>query len=226
MPHKIKKEDKPGIYKILNTINGKVYIGQSWHLNYRWYSHKSHEHNIHLARAFNQYGIENFSYIIIEEFEPNESARSLMNERERFYIAQYKATNPMYGYNINEGGWDSKPSPETLEKLRSIRGPLHWAYGREVGEEERRRMSERMMGDKNPMFGRSPSKEMNERYSRERRGSNNPAARPVKCIETGKIYETIKQAADDTGIGRDPISYVCHKKKGHSHAGGLHWEFV
>jgi group I intron endonuclease len=226
MPHKVKSEDKPGIYKILNKINGKVYIGQTWHLNYRWIQHKSAEHNIHLSRAFEQYGIENFEYSILEEFPPAEGTRDLLYDREIYYIAQYHATNPKYGYNIMEGGRGRPLAPETIAKLKAIRGPLHHGWKRVVGDEERRQMSERMKGPKNPMYGRSPAKEMNERYSRERQGSNNPAARKVKCIETGKVYDTIKQAADDTGIGRDPISYVCHKRKGHSQAGGFHWEFA
>ena len=145
-------------------------------------------------------------------------------EQKDFYIKQYNALDRSFGYNIRPGGNESKMAPETIEKLKAIRGPLHHGWHRIVSDEERRQMSERIRGEKNPMYGRSPSKEINERYSRERRGVMNPAARAVRCIDTGEVFETIKAAADSKGIGRDPIAYVCHNKR--KHAGGLRWEFA
>jgi group I intron endonuclease len=56
---------KCGIYKILNLINNKIYIGQSVDICYRWKQHKKSNsknkyHNIYLDRAIHKYGIENF----------------------------------------------------------------------------------------------------------------------------------------------------------------------
>ena len=60
-----------GIYKITNLVNGKVYIGQSVDIYERWAEHKynmsyTKYQNILLYKAFHKYGIENFSFDIID----------------------------------------------------------------------------------------------------------------------------------------------------------------
>lgn len=71
-----------GIYKITNTINQKSYIGQSNCIERRFTQHKSPYEQARFAdkplyKAFKKYGIENFSFKIIEEC-PIEK----LNERE------------------------------------------------------------------------------------------------------------------------------------------------
>lgn len=48
--------------------------------------------------------------------------------------------------------------------------------------------------------------------------------KPVRCIETGKIYESIASASKQTCINRGSILNVCNNKQ--KIAGGYHWEFV
>ena len=105
-----KEQFDSGIYKITNTINGKVYIGQSIHLRQRIRFHRTIncEHNKHLKRAFEKYGIENFTFEIIKETYD-------LNFWERFFIYWYKADNPRYGYNILKGG---ESCPSKNEKTR------------------------------------------------------------------------------------------------------------
>ena len=71
------------IYKIENTINGKIYIGKTdyFDVTKRWKEHKramNREDCKHrpLYRAFNKYGIENFKFSVIEETN-NTSERSI-----------------------------------------------------------------------------------------------------------------------------------------------------
>ena len=62
-----------GIYKILNNINGKIYIGSTKNFNKRWVTHKyllrlnKHE-NKHLQYAWNKYGEVHFEFIKVESF--------------------------------------------------------------------------------------------------------------------------------------------------------------
>ena len=91
-----------GIYKITNLLNGKCYVGQSIDIEKRWAEHKSiYNHprcsNYHIYRAFRKYGIENFSFSVIEECE-----QSLLNEREKFWIQHYNSFE--CGYNMTVGG--------------------------------------------------------------------------------------------------------------------------
>lgn len=93
------KQKHCGIYKIINKVNGKFYIGSSDRLEKRKYEHwkllKSGKHfNSHLQNAWNLYGENNFEFIIVEECEP-----SVQFEREQFYL---DTLNPFgdNGYNI------------------------------------------------------------------------------------------------------------------------------
>ena len=93
-----------GIYKITNLINNKQYIGQSINIENRWVKEKyrafekdSSEYNRTLSKAFRDFGIENFSFEIIEE-----CPKELLNEKEKYYIEKYDTY--FNGYNETTGG--------------------------------------------------------------------------------------------------------------------------
>ena len=93
-----------GIYKITNQINGKCYIGQSTNIHKRWNNHRSayqnqnaHEYNYYLYRAMRKYGIENFTFEVIEECKQSE-----LNKRETYWIDYYDSYKN--GYNLTNGG--------------------------------------------------------------------------------------------------------------------------
>ena len=49
-------------------------------------------------------------------------------------------------------------------------------------------------------------------------------SKPVRCVETGVVYSSIREAARATGLGHQNISAACHGKTKTS--GGFHWELV
>ena len=111
-----------GIYKITNTIDGKCYIGQSVQVQVRWSQHK-HEtnkgggNNPYLYRALRKYGIDKFSFIVLEE-----CGIEHLNELEKKYIDLYDSLYPN-GYNLIDQGRDRKKlSPAT--KLRISKAKL------------------------------------------------------------------------------------------------------
>lgn len=122
-----------GIYKIENKINGKIYIGQSVDVFRRLKKHLwdiNKDNNTYLARALNRYGIENFTYEIIEICSPEE-----LDEKEINYIKQYHSyvNDPDGGgYNLNTGGGSNRgwsPTKETREKFAEMNkgGKSHFA---------------------------------------------------------------------------------------------------
>ena len=97
----------PYIYKITNSINGKIYIGKTLQsIEERWKEHcrdctKSRVEKRPLYEAMNKYGKENFSIELVEECE-----ESVLNEREVFWIEYYGSFKN--GYNATIGG-DGRP---------------------------------------------------------------------------------------------------------------------
>lgn len=91
------------IYIIRNTINNKVYIGQTIHsVKLRFSKHltaarKGSDYVI--GKAIRKYGEENFYVETLEE-----CLRKELNEREIYYISLYNSTNPKFGYNMSKGG--------------------------------------------------------------------------------------------------------------------------
>lgn len=103
------------IYKITNKINKKVYIGQTINFKKRMNQHKCFykKKNVMLIdMAIRKYGVENFTFEIIETTKKQEIA----DELERYYIKKYdcKIKNNK-GYNLLDGGrkqqgsWNRKP---------------------------------------------------------------------------------------------------------------------
>ena len=90
------------IYKIENTINGKIYIGKTEKTTAlsRWKEHLRARHRESckgraLYKALNKYGIENFTFTVLEETDNCE-------EREKYYISLFDTYKN--GYNETLGG--------------------------------------------------------------------------------------------------------------------------
>lgn len=94
-----------GIYIIRNLVNNKIYIGQSIDIERRWQEHKrmykkeSERKHSYLYNAIYKYGIDSFSFDVLEECD-----EAILNEREIYYIDKFNATDHDIGYNITAGG--------------------------------------------------------------------------------------------------------------------------
>lgn len=90
------------IYKIINDINNKVYIGQTTlKIKDRFYQHinsaQNNKINTHLYSAMRKYGTEHFQIQLIEEVDDN-----LLSKREQYWIKYYNSYKA--GYNSTIGG--------------------------------------------------------------------------------------------------------------------------
>ena len=109
------------IYKIQNKKNNKVYIGKHCGQgDERWKTHLKNALDKtrpeHLYRAMNLYGIDNFTYEVLEKH-PISVGDEFLSEREKFYIKKYQSRSDENGYNMTEGGeGHSNPSPEARRK--------------------------------------------------------------------------------------------------------------
>lgn len=94
-----------GIYKITNQITHKSYIGKTNNYDRRIADHKRlafqldhKESDKALYRAMRKYGLENFTFELIEELKDY----SISGEREKFFIKLYNTYEN--GYNETPGG--------------------------------------------------------------------------------------------------------------------------
>jgi len=116
---------KTGVYKIINILNNECYIGSAQISFYRRKNQhfhllrKSCHHSIHLQRAWNKYGEQNFKFEILEECIPEKCI-----EREQFYFNILKPD-----YNILPNA-DSRAgttlSPATKKKAIKALNDNRW----------------------------------------------------------------------------------------------------
>ena len=91
------------IYKITNTLNNKVYIGQTIRtLKERWDQHVNdafkHDSKYALYEDMRVFGIENFT---LEQIDTATNIKEL-DKKEIYWIKQYDSVNQ--GYNLTDGG--------------------------------------------------------------------------------------------------------------------------
>ena len=125
------------LYKIVNTLNNKVYIGQTDNPRRRWLNHQNRVKNktskqyIHLSII--KHGIDNFTFEVIAGCLTQDDA----NETEKILVSQYKSMDRNYGYNLSPGG------------------DVSWNKGKTLPESWRKKISESHKGRKMPATTRA-----------------------------------------------------------------------
>lgn len=194
---------KCGIYQIRNLVNNKVYIGSSKNLKNR----KCHDHlntlkrnkhqNNHLQNAFNKHGKNNFVFEVIEFCEEKD-----LKDNEQYWLDRIKPYNRNIGYNIATNTYNHEFSAETKQKMSKNHADFK--------------------GKNNPMYGKCG--ELAPFYGKV--GKLHHASKEVLCIETGIVYESVRQAERITGVYNTNISACCLGKYRHKTAGGYHWKYI
>ena len=117
---------KSGIYKITNTANGKIYIGQSVDVQRRINDHqrtfaKGTHHSVHILRAYQKYGADAFKYEVIEYCSIPD-----LDSREIYWIKYYDSANPSKGYNMSFGGQSKhKYNADYCNRRRGEGNPMY-----------------------------------------------------------------------------------------------------
>lgn len=104
------------IYIIRNTVNDKVYVGQTHvSIKLRFQNHLSaarHGKDYVIGKAIRKYGEDKFYVELLEECLVEE-----LNEREQYWISFFKATDNRFGYNMSVGGNVVRTTKELDENL-------------------------------------------------------------------------------------------------------------
>jgi group I intron endonuclease len=230
------------IYKITNTVNGKIYIGQTkMLLSRRWAQHKCTKRTSPLYSSMKSHGVKNF---IIEELCRAANTEEL-NKLEIEYIKKYDCVYPK-GYNLSIGGY-------------SNHGCVPWNKGRVNTEGENEKLSKahtgNNMGINHYMYGKSHLEETKEKISKSKKGqrsspdtefkpgapsafkgrrhtpeslalvSKNGNRKEIQCIETGEIFPSMKVASEKLGIAKSYLFRLCYSGKKNIKL-GLSFKFI
>lgn len=135
--------DKCYVYKIINKINDKVYIGSTVSIKNRFRGHRSQlkrnkHHSIYLQNEWNKYGKENFIFEVICCCPRNET-----KNYEQWFLNIHQSYDRDFGYNVNKsvakaGGFFVQD--DTRKKLsishmgkrsgnKGVRGNIPWNKG-------------------------------------------------------------------------------------------------
>lgn len=101
-PKILGKQNVCGVYKITNLQTEECYIGQAHDVRLRWNDHVKAAIGIDtpagnkLYSAMQEYGIENFSFELLEECPPQD-----LDKKEKYFISLYNSNS--LGYNGNKG---------------------------------------------------------------------------------------------------------------------------
>lgn len=117
-------------------------------------------------------------------------------ELERQLIAEYQTQDKEKGYNITDGGENFTHS-EISKQL----------------------MSQRRKGKGQHVFSEEHKRRIKEHHA----GGNEK--KKVRCLDTGKVYDSINDASRDTGINKKGISGCCRHVPNYNTAGGMRWAF-
>ena len=138
------------IYK-LTSPSGKVYIGRTDNFDRRMIEHKSVSKKIlnrSLYKAIRKYGWESFQKEIIAECNGEDNAQII----EEGLIKKYNSVKD--GYNDTYAG-----------NSRNI-----WKDNPELLEKQRKTLSEKFSGKKNPMYGKTHSKKTRKKLQEKAKG--------------------------------------------------------
>lgn len=212
----------------------------------RWQNGRGYKSS-YFYNAIQKYGWDNIKHEILYAGLTKEEAEQ--NEIE--LIAKYKSDNREYGYNIDHGGsCIGKMSKETKDKISKANMGNQYSLGHRHTEESKRKISEASKNAYHPKGIKMPehvkeilaeshkTEEFRRKLSEANTGKTHSEETKVKlseshkglgskkviCIETGIIYNSIKEASEENNIkGKGHIGACCRGDR--KTAGGLHWEY-
>lgn len=129
----------------------------------------------------------------------------------------------------NPGAWLGKKRGSHSEEWKAKISANH---RRHQTEETRQRISEAKKGRSNGLEGTKRTEETKAKMSAARKKAwdngaydrPSPRAKPVRCIELDKVFESAASAATEIGCSQSKISLCCNGKRKTHHK--YHWEYV
>lgn len=94
--YRVVSEVIPGVYAIVNKVNGHMYVGSSFDVYGRWSKHqqdlvKNTHHSDYFQKAWNKYHKDNFDFIVLERVD-GDIKKDLQQNKDGLIIIWSKAS--------------------------------------------------------------------------------------------------------------------------------------
>ena len=215
------------IYKIENTVNGKLYIGKAVSPKIRWSRHinalanRNHV-NKHLQAAWEKYGAESFRFSVIEVCD-----LECCNDIEKKWIADTGSL--VSGYNKTAGGDGVVGVPMPPQTRAAIRAAN---IGRTLNQRQKDALAKSNRQPKSDMAKKNMSDSAIKRFQRDGVelnrlvgrsvyeankdafiSANEARRKPVRCTTDSLLFSGIGEAAKHYRIDKSNISRVASGKQ-------------
>lgn len=201
------------IYKIINTTNGKFYVGSTTNTRERFRVHrkrlrKNRHHCPHLQAAWNKYGEQAFVFTVIETIPDGRS----LQEAEDKWLIEHVGKEHCYNAGLRSGApWrgvakEAHPNfgrPKTDEERQAISITLkefyaqditnHPRFGKQHSEETKERIRQKRLADPTRYWlGKQRSEETKAKVGASQKGKPEPPGRVVSEEGRAKIRANIE----------------------------------
>ncbi len=184
------------IYKIINLVNDKFYVGSTNNKKVRFRSHRkllkqNRHHCKHLQAAWNKYGEEKFKFVVVEEV----GVDRVLSEVEDLYLKEHVGQDYCYnsGYS-SKAPWRNAPKEKTPN------------FGKVVSDGQKQKISETLKSFyaedyfNHPRVGKSHSEETKAKISASK------LANPSKYWLGKERSEETKQKISEAQSGQPKAS--------------------
>lgn len=201
------------IYKIINTVNGKFYVGSTTNTKERFRVHrnrlrKNRHHSKHLQAAWNKYGEQVFVFHVIQTVPDGESLQVAEDAwlaehvgKEHCYNKSKFSDAPMRGVPKEEHPNFGKPKTEAQRKAisKALKDfyaediTNHPRFGKSHTEEVRERIRQKKLANPTQAWlGKERSAETKEKISATQKGKPKAPGRTVSPEGRAKIRANIE----------------------------------
>lgn len=237
--------NKGGVYKLVNTLNGRFYIGSCKGFKQRWSQHLAQlengkHHNQFLLNDYRKCGPAAFEVVVLEVIDGDQLLRlareqelldNLYDNQTSCYNLSPYAKSPAGAKQkgrkiIDRANWgmtgkkhsEAAKAKMSASKLGRQTGSAHHMHGKSHTEKAKQKNAAAHTGSRNYMYGRKQTFESNEKRRLSR-------SRPVEQLtKEGNLVASFigaKAASEATGIHHSAI-INCVNGKAKS-AGGFVW---
>ena len=218
---------KPVIYKIINAVNNKFYVGSTVNSVERFRVHRkrlraNNHHCAHLQSAWNKYGEDKFVFVVIEEIESDEKLQAA----EDVWLQEWVGKPECYNVGLRSGApwrgarkedhpnygkkWAEKYKQQISETLKSkyASGYVHPRTGQKNSPEtiakivEARASSDKNKGEKHYRYGKSVSEETRKKIGDTQRG-----VKKAPRVYTQEGLEKARENMKRNAVKQDPKKF-------------------